>query len=526
MTTDTAPPASPGIDIFVVSHTNVGKTSLVRTLLGQDVGEVEDAPDVTKALAAYDLVVAPDGGALRLWDTPGFGDSFRLAGRLRRKQRWLAWLVREVWDRRFHPALWRGQRLALELRARASVVLYPVNLLESPVDAVYVLPELEILAWVGKPVLVLLNQGGDQGAGDRRAAEWRHHLGGFPVVQRVLGLDGYTRCWLQELALFNEIGEVLPQPDRHAYHQLALLLGQGYRRRFDASVEALAEYLLRLSGDTVEMDARWFDGIKDAWKSVRARIPGGRNAQLTPFESGMQGLAQRYAEQTKAVTDKLIAINRLDGVSAAEIMELAEEKLAVHKPVDASSSALAGGVVSGILAGLGADLLTGGLSLGTGALVGGVMGAFGAAALARGYNVYSHKDKKVVRWSAASLAEALGNATMLYLSIAHFGRGQGQWRRQQTPQAWALAVQGVLGLQRERLSQLCSAQSATPAVEPSPGECQAVVREVLREVLLCLYPDAGAVLPHGDDRADAVPVPDQRSVHRNLPDTSATVTRR
>ena len=35
MTTDTAPAASSGIDIFVVSHTNVGKTSLVRTLLGQ-----------------------------------------------------------------------------------------------------------------------------------------------------------------------------------------------------------------------------------------------------------------------------------------------------------------------------------------------------------------------------------------------------------------------------------------------------------------------------------------------------------
>ena len=173
MTTDTAPPASPCIDIFVVSHTNVGKTSLVRTLLGQDVGEVEDAPDVTQALAAYDLVVAPDGGALRLWDTPGFGDSFRLAGRLRRKQRWLAWLVREVWDRRFHPALWRGQRLALELRARASVVLYPVNLLESPVDAVYVAPELEILAWVGKPVLVLLNQGGEQGAAGHRVTRLR-----------------------------------------------------------------------------------------------------------------------------------------------------------------------------------------------------------------------------------------------------------------------------------------------------------------------------------------------------------------
>ena len=510
MTTDTAPPPSPCIDIFVVSHTNVGKTSLVRTLLGQDVGEVEDAPDVTQALAAYDLVVAPDGGALRLWDTPGFGDSFRLAGRLRRKQRWLAWLVREVWDRRFHPALWRGQRLALELRARASVVLYPVNLLESPVDAVYVVPELEILAWVGKPVLVLLNQGGDQGAGDRRAAEWRHHLGGFPVVQRVLGLDGYTRCWLQELALFNEIGQVLPESDRPAYHQLALLLGQGYRRRFDASVEALAEYLLRLSSDTVEMDARWFDGIKDAWKSVRARIPGGRNMEQTPFESGMQSLAQRYAEQTKSVTDKLIALHRLDGVSAAEIMEMANGKLAIHKPVDASSSALAGGVVSGILTGLAADLLTGGLSLGTGALVGGIMGALGGAALARGYNVYTHKDKKIVRWSADSLTEALGKATMLYLSIAHFGRGQGQWRRKKDPLEWAAAVQAVLLNEQAQIAHLWSQASALPPAPQVHAQCAALVQTVLRNVLLHLYPDAGVILPRVDHIVPPVPLPDVR----------------
>jgi hypothetical protein len=131
-----------------------------------------------------------------------------------------------------------------------------------------------------------------------------------------------------------------------------------------------------------------------------------------------------------------------------------------------------------------------------------------------------------VRWSTASLTEALGNAAMLYLSIAHFGRGQGQWRHQEAPQVWALAVQGVLGQQRERLARLWSAQSTTPAVQPSPGECHAVVRDVLRDVLLRLYPDAGEVLPLGDDRADAMQVPDQRAVPGELPDTSATVTRR
>ena len=100
MTTENSgTPLPASIHIFVVSHTNVGKTALVRTLLGKDVGEVEDAPDVTQTVTPYELVADEAVGSLHLWDTPGFGDSFRLAGRLRRKNRALAWLVREAWDR-------------------------------------------------------------------------------------------------------------------------------------------------------------------------------------------------------------------------------------------------------------------------------------------------------------------------------------------------------------------------------------------------------------------------------------------
>ena len=439
MTTENSgTPLPASIHIFVVSHTNVGKTALVRTLLGKDVGEVEDAPDVTQTVTPYELVADEAVGSLHLWDTPGFGDSFRLARRLRRKNRALAWLVREVWDRWRNPALWRGQRLALDLRARASVVLYPVNLLERPVDAVYVAPELEILAWTGKPVLVLLNQGSGaaaQGLETERIAEWRSHLAAFAAVQQVLALDGYTRCWLQELGLFHAIGHLLPPSDRDAYRALTTLLGQGYRDRFEASAAALVDYLLFLSADQVEMEHRWLDGIKDVWTGLRARTPWGQAAQLTPFESGMQGLALRYAEKTKLLTDTLIAIHRLDGVSAAEIMEIANEKLAVHKPVDASSSAVAGGVISGLLTGLAADLMTGGLSLGTGALVGGVMGAVGAAALAQGYNVYTHKDKKIVRWSPDSLTEALARppCSTCRLPTSTGGRAHGAAKSRRRP---------------------------------------------------------------------------------------------
>ena len=70
------------IALSLISHTNAGKTTLARTLLGRDVGEVRDAPNVTTEAAAYPLITTDEGDTLVLWDTPGFGDSARLARRL------------------------------------------------------------------------------------------------------------------------------------------------------------------------------------------------------------------------------------------------------------------------------------------------------------------------------------------------------------------------------------------------------------------------------------------------------------
>jgi hypothetical protein len=152
-------------------------------------------------------------------------------------------------------------------------------------------------------------------------------------------------------------------------------------------------------------------------------------------------------------------------------------------------------VISGILTGLGADLLTGGLTLGSGALVGGVLGAMGAAALAKGYNVYTHKNMKMVGWSGESLTEAFGKSVMLYISIAHFGRGQGQWRRKEDPTNWTIAANEVLQRDGERLKRLWAKVGAPASSQREEGECETEVRHFLREVLRHLYPESRTVLP-------------------------------
>ena len=44
------------IHLSLVSHTNIGKTALARTLLNQDVGEVRDAPHVTEFADGHTLL--------------------------------------------------------------------------------------------------------------------------------------------------------------------------------------------------------------------------------------------------------------------------------------------------------------------------------------------------------------------------------------------------------------------------------------------------------------------------------------
>jgi predicted GTPase len=200
------------LSLALVSHTNAGKTTLARTLLGADVGEVRDAPHVTAAASAHELLRSAEGDRLWLWDTPGFGDSARLVRRLRQARQPLGWLLAQVWDRLADPGFWHGQQAARAVREHADAVLYLVNAAERPEAAGYVVPEMELLAWMQRPVIVLLNQMGAPRPPADEAADvqrWRDHLSRWPAVRAVLPLDAFARCWVQEGVLLEAVAAAL-----------------------------------------------------------------------------------------------------------------------------------------------------------------------------------------------------------------------------------------------------------------------------------------------------------------------------
>lgn len=123
------------IQFALISHTNNGKTTLARTLVGVDIGEVRDAAHVTVFAESHTLLATPQGDTLQLWDTPGFGDSVRLLKRLGQSGNPIGWFLREVLDRYRDRPFWLSQQALRTAKDSADVVLYLVNSSEHPRDA-------------------------------------------------------------------------------------------------------------------------------------------------------------------------------------------------------------------------------------------------------------------------------------------------------------------------------------------------------------------------------------------------------
>jgi len=436
------------VTLSLISHTNVGKTTLARTLLRRDIGEVRDEAHVTDASEAH-VLIETGQAVLRLWDTPGFGDSARLMRRLRRESDPLGWFLHQLWDRFMDRPLWCSQEAVRNIKDEADVVLYLVNAAEAPQDAGYVRLELELLGWIDRPVLLLLNQVGESGAD--LETRWAEFIKAWPVVRGLLSLDAFTRCWTDEGVLLQRVAKLLQGPEREAMDALLAAWNERNRDVFQRACAALAAYLAAaavdlepLSPDDGEDPSD--DGMLGFLGNLLKQSPVGRRR-------AMARLNERLDRSTQQLMAQLIEAHGLVGASAAKIEKRLQDfqLLGSTVPINETSGALAGAVLSGALGGLAADALTGGLSLGGGMIAGGILGALGGSALARGYRWVTGDRRPAVRWSAEFLDLLFRQVLLRYLSVAHFGRGRGAYRDLEYPEHWSRAVEAATEQFRDAL---------------------------------------------------------------------------
>lgn len=347
--------------LAVVGHTNVGKTSLLRTLT-RDVGfgEVSHRPSTTRHVEGARLSV--DGEALlELYDTPGLEDAIALLDYLERLDRPGERLDAPARTERFLQGSEARQRFEQEAKVLRQLLasdagLYVIDARE-PVLAKY-RDELQVLAGCGKPLLPVLNF---VSAADHREADWREAL---------------ARLGLHALVRFDSVA---PPEDgeRRLYESLALLLEHSRPALQQLIDDQQAQRVARQTSATALIAELLID-------CAACR----RSATQEEGPAAVEALRQAVRQREQRCVAQLLALYafRLDDATSADL-PLTDgrwgDDLFNPETLKQLGVKLGGGVAAGAAAGAGIDLLVGGLTLGLATIAGAVAG--GALQTMRGY---------------------------------------------------------------------------------------------------------------------------------------------
>ena len=342
------------LKLAVVGHTNVGKTSLLRTLT-RDIGfgEVSHRASTTRHVEGARLSVNGEP-LLELHDTPGLEDAIALLDHLERSERPGERLDGPARTTRFLEGSEARQRFEQEAKVLRQLLvsdagLYVIDARE-PVLAKYK-DELAVLAGCGKPLLPVLNFVAQPG---HREGEWREAL---------------ARLGLHALVRFDSVAPPL-DGERRLYESLALLqessrpqlqrLIEDHEAQANARLAAgqrlIAELLLDVAACRRHVAAQpelERGAIRELHNAVRARE-----------QACVEALLRLYAFRKEDASAADLPL--LDGRWGDDLFNPETLKQLGIK--------VGGGMAAGAAAGAGVDLMVGGITLGAAALLGAIAG--------------------------------------------------------------------------------------------------------------------------------------------------------
>ena len=349
--------------LAVVGHTNVGKTSLLRTLLRDTgFGEVSHRPSTTRHVEGARLSVAGEA-LLELYDTPGLEDAIALLDHLERLERPGERLDGPARSQRFLDGAEARQRFEQEAKVLRQLMvsdagLYVIDARE-PVLAKYK-DELAVLAGCGKPLLPILNFSASE---RQREGEWREAL---------------ARLGLHALVRFDTVAPPL-DGERRLYESLALL------------IESARPQLERLIADhEAQADARRQAGARLIAELLLDCAACRRSVDSQPqIEQGeIAALHQAVRQREQQCVEALLRLYAFrPGDARAADLPLTDgrwgDDLFNPETLRQLGVKVGGGMAAGAATGVGIDLLVGGVTLGAAALLGALAG--GGLQTARNY---------------------------------------------------------------------------------------------------------------------------------------------
>jgi small GTP-binding protein len=343
----------------VVGHVNKGKSSVVATLTEDPTVPIDVTPGTTARTGTYTLVQNGQP-VLQILDTPGFQEAPAALEWLQTRAQNAAQRAAAVAD---FVQQFNGQDrfqdevdLLRNLTAGQAGILYVVDG-SRPYRATHE-AEMEILRWTGQPGLALINR---IGPGDH-VAEWTQVLTQF--FNGVHEFDAHHASFDRRVDLLQSFAQVREQW-RPAVQQAIEALQQERHNRDQAAALSLTDSLLEslaylerkavpASGPPAGLDERLRQDYQQGLRAIEARS-----------REKIEGI-YRHRDLQRAGADFELLDQDLFSETTWKLFGLTQKQLTLYAT---GWGALLGG---------GLDLMVGGLSFGTGALLGALTGGLGA----------------------------------------------------------------------------------------------------------------------------------------------------
>lgn len=340
--------------ISVIGHTNVGKTSLLRTLLRDSYfGEVKNASATTRHVAAVQILSKDGEPLVTLHDTPGLEDATGVMdfiqdhtdGRSDGLERLQAFLA-AAFDHDINlDGDFSQEAKVIKSLIDADISIYVIDARE-PVLSKYK-DELAILASSGTPILPVFNF---IHLGQDNLDAWREMLSRralhiacrFDTV--AFDFDNEMQLWTHLAMLSNQDPAITQLIDeRHSIWQTLLESGS----------QMIADFVINVASFSQKIDE------KDDPVPTLSRM---QNAMRQAESILHERLLTQYRFYNESVSGDLPVIT-------GETLDIFDGDLLARYGIRT-----AGGSVTGMLIGAGIDAATLGASLGLGTAIGGVLG--------------------------------------------------------------------------------------------------------------------------------------------------------
>ncbi len=345
--------SNPPVKLIIIGHTNVGKTSLMRTLLRDgSFGEVKNASATTRHVASVTLHAQDGTPLVVLYDTPGLEDGSGVMdflhehtdGRDDGVDRLTAFLKAVLEGHHGLMDDYSQEAKVINALLLADVAIYVVDVRE-PVSSKYK-DELAILASSGVPVLPVFNF---IKAKNTYFDEWRETL-----TRRALhayqSFDTIAFDFSSEMMLWDNLSTLTHHP---AFGTLKHERTELWQDMAETGSLIIADFLINVSSFNKKIN---------------------EDDDATPTLAIMQD-ATRQA--FNIMQDKLLSLYQFYHANAEQdeiVIDGAEQDIFDAQLLTRYGIRTAGGSMTGMIVGAGIDVATFGASLGLGTAIGGVIG--------------------------------------------------------------------------------------------------------------------------------------------------------